>query len=474
MNIDTHLRPQSLLPALYNVVGLASRKVVALSNAWQSKRGSPVVTVRGRYTSHAWTDWTAGFLCGMPLLIFEATDEKRFLDLGRSLTLRRMPPHLTHTGVHDHGFNTISTYGNLWRLAREDRFSPQKYELELYETAIKVSGAVQAMRWTALSSPSPLKGRGGVRGELSSRPGFIYSFNGPCSLFVDTMRTLRVLALSHHLGHVLYGEQDQPISLLGRAVAHALTTARCLIDDGKSPSPYSARGRTAHEGLFNTESGQFRALSTQQGYSPFTTWTRGLAWAILGFAEQLEFLATRPDREIRNASGLAKDALLKHFRSAATATADYYLHTASALDGIPYWDDGAPGLLRLGDWRSRPADPYNDHEPVDSSAAAIAAQGLLRLGHYLGKRDGARYTQAALTVAQRLLSDPYLSTAGGHQGLLLHSVYHRPAGWDYVPPGRTIPCGESSMWGDYHLLELAVLLLRLARGQSLSAFFSIA
>ena len=39
------------------------------------------------------------------------------------------------------------------------------------------------------------------------------------------------------------------------------------------------------------------------------------------------------------------------------------------------------------------ADPYNDHEPVDSSAAAIAAQGFLRLGRYLdGKgEDGSRY-----------------------------------------------------------------------------------
>lgn len=471
MNIDTHLRPQCLLPALYNVFKVAGRKVASLADTWEAKPSSPVVTVRGRYTSRPWTDWTAGFLCGMPLLVFEATDEKRFLDLGRSLTLKRMPPHLTHAGVHDHGFNTISTYGHLWRLAGQGRFKPQKYERELYETAIKVSGAVQATRWTALSCPSPLEGRGRVKRESSAQPGYIYSFNGPHSLFIDTMRTLRVLALSHQLGHVLYGEQDQPISLLGRAIAHALTTARHLIDDGKSTSPYAARGRTAHEGLFNTKSGRFRAPSSQQGYSPFTTWTRGLAWAILGFAEQLEFLATRPDGEVRSASGLAKDAVLRRFRGVAAATADYYLHTASALDGIPYWDDGAPGLLRLGDWRSRPADPFNDHEPVDSSAAAIAAQGLLRLGHYLGKRDGARYTQAGLTVAQRLLNEPYLSTSGRHQGLLLHSVYHRPAGWDHIPPGRTIPCGESSLWGDYHLLELATLLLRLARGHPLATFF---
>ena len=45
--------------------------------------------------------------------------------------------------------------------------------------------------------------------------GFIYSFNGPHSLFVDTIRSLRALAVSHQLGHVLMGENDRRISLLG-------------------------------------------------------------------------------------------------------------------------------------------------------------------------------------------------------------------------------------------------------------------
>ena len=101
-----------------------------------------------------------------------------------------------------------------------------------------------------------------------------------------------------------------------------------------------------------------------------------------------------------------------------------------------------------------PADPYNDFEPVDSSAAAIAAQGLIRLGNYHKKHGdseaGNSYYQAGLTVAKTLFAEPYLSTADTHQGLLLHSVYHRPNGWDYVPEGRKIPCGEASMWGDYH------------------------
>ena len=134
------------------------------------------------------------------------------------------------------------------------------------------------------------------------------------------------------------------------------------------------------------------------------------------------------------------------------------------------WDTGAPNLHRLpSNYLSKSSDPYNPHEPVDSSAAAIAAQGLIRLGNYLtstsDKKNGARYHQAGLTIARSLLGEPYLSTNAKHQGLLLHSVYHRPNGWDYIAPGQKVPNGESSMWGDYHLRELALLILREARGE---------
>jgi unsaturated chondroitin disaccharide hydrolase len=160
-------------------------------------------------------------------------------------------------------------------------------------------------------------------------------------------------------------------------------------------------------------------------------------------------------------------------RRAACDASDFYLaHAAS--DGIPYWDAGAPQLHRLGSYQDEPADPYNPFEPVDSSAAAIAAQGLLRLGHYLARTDARRarrYTQAGLTVLRTLLDEPYISTSPRHEGLLLHSVYHRPNGWDAVAPGRSVPCGESSMWGDYHLREAALYVQRLATRQPYLAFW---
>jgi len=437
-------RAGDLLPAIDRLFELSAARIRSIEDGWNPADGAPVFTVDGRYRARGWTEWTQGFQFGSALLQFDATGDRAFLELGRARTVERMAPHLTHTGVHDHGFNNVSTYGTLWRLAKEGAIDAAG-DVPFYELALKASGAVQAARWTAIADG-----------------GFIHSFNGPHSLFVDTIRTLRALALGHLLGHVLLQEQDERVSLLDRLIDHARATAEFAVYYGRGRDAYDVRGRVAHESLFNVVSGTYRGPATQQGYSPFTTWTRGLAWAMLGFAEQLEFL---------DAIGAPIDAFML---DAATSTCDYYLETAAAADGVPYWDVGAPGLAALGDWGSRAADPFNDLEPVDSSAAAIAAQGLLRLGHYLvdHQQDGARYTQAGLLILDTLFdpAGPYLSTSPRHQGLLLHSIYHRPGGWDHVPAGARTPRGESSMWGDYHAREAALYVQRLCRGPYLTFF----
>jgi len=451
MLIDRTRTPAELLPKITRLFELSAAKVHAIEHAWRPEDGAPVFTVEGKYRARGWTEWTQGFQFGSALLQFDATGDEEFLDLGRSRTLERMAPHLTHVGVHDHGFNNVSTYGNLWRLARERRFEASEWEVRYYELALKVSGAVQARRWTKLPDG-----------------GYIYSFNGAHSLFVDTLRSLRSLALAHALGQRLMEEQDVNVNLLDRLLDHARTTAQYSIYFGHGRDGLDVRGRTAHESLFNVASGTYRGPSTQQGYSPFSTWTRGLAWAMLGFTEQVEFLAALPGEAI-DSSGLLE---------AARATCDHYIDDASSADGIPFWDTGAPGLAAMPEWRDRPADPFNDREPLDSSAAAIAAQALLRLGRILTARgdetDASLYEQAGLRILDTLLDGggPYLSHEASHQGLLLHSVYHWPNRWDHVPEGSAIPRGESSQWGDYHVREAALLLKRLAENQPYLAFFA--
>ena len=455
---DPTLTPQDLLPRIVRLWDLSAAKIHTLAKRFDVTQGSPVFTVRGAYVGRDWTEWTEGFHYGSALLQFEATGEPFFLDWGRHMTIERMAVHVTHTGVHDHGFNNVSTYGNLLRMASTGRLEASAYEKHLYAMALKASGAVQAARWSRTRD-----GRG-----------YIYSFNGQHSLFADTIRSLRSLAIAHRLGHELRGEGDRRISLLERLVQHAAATAEFTVYYGEGRDTYDVRGRVAHESLFNPANGAYRCPATQQGYSPFTTWTRALAWIICGYAELLEYLETVSDAELASLGG--RGQIEGMMRRAAEATSDYYLEQA-ASDGVPYWDTGAPDLPHLEDWRNRPSNPFNDFEPVDSSAAAIAAQGLWRLAAYLNRQPepshAPDYRQAALTIAKTLFEEPYLACDSKHEGLILHSIYHRPAGWDYVPPGRRVPCGEASMWGDYHARELALLLQRAARNEPAPAFFLV-
>ena len=211
------------------------------------------------------------------------------------------------------------------------------------------------------------------------------------------------------------------------------------------------------------DGGKYRCPSTQQGFSPFTTWTRGASWVILGFAELLEYLPFAEDEVLSVFGG--RDELQARYERVLRMTCDYYIDSYTCKDGIPFWDTGASGLANLPDYQAQVSDPYNQYEPVDSSAAAITAQGLIRFGKYLQSQNNAdadRYITAGLTVAETLFSEPYLSRDPAHEGLILHSIYHQPRGFDNIPDGSIVPYGESSLWGDYHAVELALLISRMA------------
>ncbi|MFT4463844.1 MAG: glycosyl hydrolase [Sodalis sp. (in: enterobacteria)] len=456
MKIDNTLTPARLLPAINRMWALSASKISAIDADFDRAQGAPVHTVAGRYQPKGWTDWTQGFEYGSALLQFDATGEQAFLDWALARIRVDMPRHITHFGVHDHGFNQVSTYGNLLRLMAEGKLPADPGRQDYYRLVLRCSGAVQAYRWTSFGT-----------GE-----GYIHSFNGAHSLFIDTLRTLRVLLLAHDLGQEMKVEGNEAISLLDHALAHALTSARYCLFYGEGRDIYDVRGRTAPEAIFNPRNGAFRCVSTQQGYSGFSTWTRGLSWAICGFAELLEYLQALPAEKWHASQD--RNSTVAALEKAAAAVCDFYL-AFTTLDGIPYWDTGAPGQATLEAPYEKNSDPANAVEPVDSSAAAIVAQGLLRFGAWLDTqhRPGAeRYRQAGLTVLQTLLDDRYLSLSQQHQDLLLHSQYHRPNGWDYVSEGHRNPFGEATMWGDYHLRELALYVQRMADNGPYLTFFS--
>ncbi len=176
IKINTGVQPADLNYKLKRFWERSAEKIQLMEKNYDASKGSPVFTFKGKYTTRGWTEWTQGFQYGSAILQYDATGEKCFLESGRKKTIEVMAPHISHTGVHDHGFNNVSTYGNLLRLMQEGKIPFNEWEKNFYELALKISGAVQASRWTSIKDG-----------------GFIHSFNGPHSLFVDTIRSIRAL-----------------------------------------------------------------------------------------------------------------------------------------------------------------------------------------------------------------------------------------------------------------------------------------
>jgi len=271
--------------------------------------------------------------------------------------------------------------------------------VRFYELALKISGAVQARRRTRLPSG-----------------GFIHSFNGAHSLFVDTIRSLRALALGHLLGQPLMEEQDEKVGLLERLVDHARATARWNVYYGRGRDRYDTpelRGRTSHESLFNVASGTYRGPSTQQGYSPFSTWTRGLAWAMLGFAEQIEFIETLSDDALERCGGRGdtkprtQEDGLRDLAADGRRRCDLVDGDAGLPD--PKEPAEADGRLRgqrdaPGDGVTRVDDELERHDAQDCPAEAAEVREKLRRADAANedREDGdARDQQRAVQQARR-------------------------------------------------------------------------
>lgn len=146
MHVDTSLEARALLSKANRVFEHASPKIRSLHNTWDPSRGSPVFTVKGAYASRGWTDWTLWFHAGMALLQFDGTDDHELLELGREKTRLHIPVHLSHIGVHDHGFNSVFTNGYLRRLILEGRVPHDPWELEGYELALRHSMSMEGRR----------------------------------------------------------------------------------------------------------------------------------------------------------------------------------------------------------------------------------------------------------------------------------------------------------------------------------------
>ena len=109
----------------------------------------------------------------------------------------------------------------------------------------------------------------------------------------------------------------------------------------------------------------------------------------------------------------------------------------------------APNLWKIGNYLQEPSNPYNSFEPIDSSAAAIGAQGLMRLGKYL---NNDYYFKTGLTVLKALLNEPYLSSNPNHQGYCYtpYTIVQITGTISLKTPKslmESLPCGETIILG---------------------------
>lgn len=342
----------------------------------------PIYTDQGRWfhQGELWTDWTGGFFAGQMWLLHRVTQQDVWAT--RAEHYSRLLEHRQHDrNVHDLGFIFLNTYLPWFELTGEPRL----------HAVIVQAGHTLAMRFME-------------HGQ------YLRSFVAPESLFIDIMMNVPLIAL--------VASETGDESLLRVAMAHSLTTRDRLVRPD---------GSTAHEGIFDLETGAFLRQSTHQGLAPDSAWARGLAWSLFGFSSMYRYTG--------------RDEML----AVAEHNADYWLAHLPE-DRVPFWDFDAD--------LNRPL-PWGPQK--DSSAGAIAASGLLNLASQTKSPDRAiAYRATALAMLDALAGSAYLADqTPGWEGVLRHGVYHTT---------KNLGVDESVMWGDFFFLEGLVKALEADRG----------
>ena len=305
----------------------------------------------------------------MMWILFEETGKEEWRERAIRFTLP-LEDRKFDRDVHDLGFIFMSTYKRWYDLL------PPGPERDKVEAVLVTAGNTQSLRW-----------------KETGEDHYIYSFNGPQSLFIDIMMNIRVLLWAF--------QQSGNENLLRRATTHARTTRKFIVRED---------GAAIHEGIFNPVRGEFRNLSTQQGYSPWTCWSRGLAWAIYGFHDTYLYTGE------------------KEFLDTAQLCAQFYFDHPTE-DGVPFWDYGAPNF---------------PNAEKDSSAGAVIASAFLSMAATVPDQCDL-YGDAAAAILKSLTTPGYLTVGmEGHEGILTQGVYHKPMGWGV---------NEAVMWGEYFFLE---------------------
>jgi unsaturated chondroitin disaccharide hydrolase len=332
----------------------------------------PLFTKGGKWhhDREAWTNWCEGFLGGMLWILARRRADPWYRDQAEHYSLL-IEHRKTDRTVHDLGFLFLPT----WKVWHELTGDPAKKQIVID------AGRTLALRFQE-------KGR------------YLRSFVAPESLFIDIMM---------NVGLIFYAAKETQDDALWRvAIQHCLTTRRYLV---------RGDGSTAHEGIFDLDTGEFERQSTHQGWRNDSSWARGQAWALYGFTIAYEF--TGDDR----------------FLSTAQQCADFVIYRTPS-HGVPPndWEEPMP------------------RQSYESSAAAITARGLFALCAVVKDAASARaYRTRAYRILDTLLGPEFLADqTPGWEGILKHGIYHER---------KQLGIDESVMWGEYFFLSAIDSLL---------------
>jgi len=342
----------------------------------------PHVSENDVYKLNPNTDWTDGFWSGILWLCYEYTGEYAFQNAARK-TVASFKDRLERNVALDH-----HDIGFLYSLSSKAQWMIEKDE---------------AAKALTLQAADVLMKRWRPDGKYIQAWGPQGDPQNGGRIIIDCLMNLPLLYWAY--------EQTGDEKYRDVAVQHADLSRRYLVRGDDS---------SFHTFYFNPEDGTPLHGGTHQGYQDGSTWTRGQAWGVYGFA--LSYKYTKNPLYLETSKRLAR----------------YFLERLPE-DHVVYWDFNVP---------------VDAETKRDSSASAITAAGILELLSHLPADDADReFLEKGVQLSMQGLVNAYATISKPDaQGFLERGSYHVRGGNapdDYV------------IWGDYYYLEA---LLRLEKG----------
>ena len=340
----------------------------------------------GKYVLREAEFWTCGFFPGTLYALLERLVRFPPVRLGQvnSRSLHRdlqllceawaAPLHNMsfRTDTHDIGFIIMPALRRDWELTGSPR-SPESILQAARSLATRYIPAAGAIRsWDV----------------LKKKDVEIIDMDENAICIIDSMCNLDLL-------YYAAAHSDPDKELADIATTHAKTILRSHLRPEKpallDETTYSGQWySTYHVAVLDPKSGAIKRQMTSQGYTDDSTWSRGQAWAIMGYAQV--YMATKQDEFLHAACGLAEYFLHRLETSPDCVEVEREGRTKGRY--VPLFDFDAP--------IENPAEPV-----LDSSAGVIAANGLLILSQALAGRQtdvlAARYREAAVRIVEDIL-----------------------------------------------------------------------